>query len=183
MKPTLWFATCILAASFSSTPLAMAATASAETFRPVIQHYDARGELVQVAQKRKGKSRKPYSKATLSALQPQKTKAKPTEPLPMGAQAKPDEPLLQPSQTQRVEINAVDQSFLSDGYTGSPDDSAVFEKSSVVGDSNVLGEESVSVIDRVADKPKAKPLSRGPLRMRMQDKGVRASVQIPLGVP
>jgi len=45
---------------------------------------------------------------------------------------------------------------------------------------DALGAESVSVIDRFSNKPRAKAITNGPLRLRLHDKALRASVQIPL---
>lgn len=50
------------------------------------------------------------------------------------------------------------------------------------GDATALGQEELSVIDRTRDKPKAQPIASGPLRVRVKDSGVRASLQIPLEV-
>ena len=60
------------------------------------------------------------------------------------------------------------------------DDTAVAAATN--GDETALGQEELSVIDRTRDKPKAQPIASGPLRVRVKDSGVRASVQIPLEV-
>lgn len=49
---------------------------------------------------------------------------------------------------------------------------------------DVFGEQQVSVIDRFSDKPKSKvAIANGPLRLRLHDKALRASVQIPIAAP
>lgn len=48
------------------------------------------------------------------------------------------------------------------------------------GDEMELGQEAQSVIDRTRDRPKAQPIASGPLRVRVKDSALRATVQIPL---
>ncbi len=136
-------------------------------------------------QQRKPKKR--YSKATLSAFQP--------VPLASSVPSVADRqsaafitlsPLVQKDMLhpEPPPSSAGTGSFaIPDIQTAYDEDSSNVQherSTTAVGESNVLGQESVSVIDRFADKPKARPLANGPLRMRMKDSGVRASVQIPL---
>lgn len=134
----------------------------------------------------KHKSKKGYSKATLSAFQPIQQ-----APMLQGSQSAAGialSPMVQREAVQSLQTGAATES--SSTFAIAAEASTAYDEESsnaqhdrpttAVGESSVLGEESVSVIDRFADKPKAKPLSNGPLRVRMKDSGLRASVQIPL---
>lgn len=147
---------------------------------------------------KKPKPAKHLSKATLSAFQPlDQARAQITPPAGAASAAlspmmlnKPGEGLReQPitadtsARSDVLNIAPVDQSLLADdGSAFVPDESVTTQEqvANIATDSDALGEESVSVIDRNTDKFKAKPLASGPLRVRVKDKGVRASVQIPI---
>ena len=113
------------------------------------------------------KAPKRYSKATLSAFKPLP---------PPDASAAPallkQEPALELKSTSASSGLAVPDANEPDA---GQDLLAEFTS-----ESSELGSEGVSVIDRVADKPKAQPIVSGPLRVRVQEKGLRASVQIPI---
>ena len=167
-----------------------AATQKAAAAKPAVK--------AQKAKKSKSRPAKHFSKATLSAFQPiDQAHAQITPPAGAASAAlspvmlnKPGEGLReQPitadtsARTQVINIAPVDQSLLvDDGSAFVPDEAVTTEEqvADLASDSDVLGEESVSVIDRNTDKFKAKPLASGPLRVRVKDKGVRASVQIPI---
>ena len=57
------------------------------------------------------------------------------------------------------------------------------EEAAQLANAESLGEQQVSVIDRIADKPKATPIAKGPLRLKVHDKALRATVKIPLTGP
>ncbi|MES2682271.1 MAG: hypothetical protein V4650_02040 [Pseudomonadota bacterium] len=127
----------------------------------------------------KRKPAKRYSKATLSAF----------KSLSTTAQAAPQissDPLNPPLMVQDLGLSLrsgesanapVSGLALQDSNEPDPSQNLLAE---FTAENNELGSESVSVIDRIADKPKAQPIVSGPLRVRVQEKGVRASVQIPL---
>ena len=137
-----------------------------------------------VVQRKKRRAGKHYSKATLSAFQPlaaHSGHAAAVRPVAsMGLKPRPTAPL--PSLSAPFFIAPVAQGVLAADEqpfvlteVGSLQPSAV-----LVEDSDVLGQESVSVIDRFSDRPKARPLAKGPWRLRMRDQGLRATVQIPI---
>ncbi len=164
-----------------------------------------------VPQARTGKtggraSRKPYSKATLSAFQP--IDASKVQPPPdENAAAAPGEAALSPvlrhdkadSDPLRQPLPLADEAARNPPFAMVPQDGGLLDKNEAeevtepdaaanegatapapVADSAVLGQETQSVIDRNTDKPKTQPIARGPLRVRVKDKALRATVQIPL---
>lgn len=135
------------------------------------------------------KRAKRYSKATLSAFQP--LPAAPAATVPAGLAPIALSPVVKPEAAQAIqprEAPVVEAaSPLAQPVERAPafdEDSRLVQHERPVdapaGESDALGQESVSVIDRFADKPKAQPLTEGPLKVRVKDSGVRASVQIPL---
>ena len=145
----------------STTPAAAGEPATAAELRPA------------KAPKKSTRKKVPrrYSKATLSAFKPL---------APATGSAKPallkQEPILELKPATHAAIQDLAVSDANEPDVGQD----LLAEFTAGGESNALGAESVSVIDRIADKPKAQPLVSGPLRVRVQEKGVRASVQIPL---
>ncbi len=168
------------------------------------------GELVKTASaspagrkaKSKARSGRRLSKATLSALKPQNGQLAPPgsarpadgslaaamgqdtssglrEPTPVSA-------VVTDTSTTSLNIDVKPTGLLSSEEPAPVAASATAnqagtEAQAAASSSEVdLGQESVSVIDRFSNKPKAKQITNGPLRLRMHDKALRASVQIPL---
>ncbi len=149
---------------------------------------------VKTNKSKKPKSVKHLSKATLSAFKPL-DQAQITPPAGAASAALSPMLLNQPGEGLReqpitvetsarsevLNVTPVDQTLLVDEESAFvPDTAAHDQLADKPADSDVLGEESVSVIDRNTGKVKAKPLASGPLRVGVKDKGVRASVQIPI---
>lgn len=191
MKLTLKLPTYILALMLAGIPAAHSATEARPAAPAVGQQLAAeKSKAKPVAQKRKkakAKAGKRYSKATMSAFRPlNKQPASPAlrhSAAHMGLQAHKSQAALAPERAAPFAIAPFAQGGLSqdDAAFVLPEIAGSNPQSQQIAESDVLGQESVSVVDRFADKPKATPLTKGPLRLRMQDKGLRASVRIPLG--
>lgn len=175
----------------------LAGTALAQTPMPdpAQQQVAATEPTKPLAKKRKSKSGKHLSKATLSAFQPLHADAalKPAMPgdsaaaialSPVVAKAEleslRDPPAAEARSGLALDIPVSGQAYFADEVSGAAK-AEVFERDTEAAmDSDQLGAEPVSVIDRISDKPKGKPLANGPLRVKMKDSGLRASVQFPL---
>lgn len=187
MKLTLRLPTYILALMLAGIPAAHSATEARPAAPAVGQQLAAeKSKAKPAAQKRKkAKVGKRYSKATMSAFRPlnkqQTSPALPPAAAHMGlAQKRPA--ALVAERAAPFAIAPFEQQVVSqdDAAFVLPEIAGSNRQGQQIGESDVLGQESVSVVDRFADKPKATPLAKGPLRLRMQDKGLRASVRIPL---
>lgn len=130
----------------------------------------------------KRKAPRRYSKATLSAFKPLDPRAQPaplTDAKLINPPATAQDQALKLKSDQDIGVtSSADVAIPPQDVEGSESSQNLLAEFSA--DSMELGQESVSVIDRVADKPKAQPIVSGPMRVRVQDKGVRATVQIPL---
>ncbi|MDO9452699.1 MAG: hypothetical protein Q7J29_07540 [Stagnimonas sp.] len=199
MNTHLWLSSVTLGAALLLLPQGIA-QANALPNTPVVAGAAASKNTVKTSKTSKSKKTKPakrLSKATLSAFQPLDQTQIITPPA--GAASAALSPIIlsksgeglreQPvtvddsAGSKVINIAPVDQSALvDDGSAFIPDetDAPAGQVAELAADSDALGEESVSVIDRNTDKFKAKPLGTGPLRVRVKDKGVRASVQIPI---
>ena len=146
----------------------------------------------------KAKPKKGYSKATRSALRPQPdivgasqgaiapsafNSAASIALSPVvkknAVRALPEKPAVLPSGAGTASIS-LKSGFASKSYDEESSLNQHDRNTESAVESDVLGQEALSVVDRFADKPKARPISEGPLRVKMKDSGVRASVQIPL---
>lgn len=160
---------------------------------PQAESVSAKPKAAAVPPRQKRKSGKRYSKTTLSAFKPlnaQQTQApaEATEPSATRSSvllnAEPE------SDPLRQALPLADESSRTAPFTLNPDDQALLEvdaadpvESELVTDPDALGQESISATDRANDKLKTRPITQGPLRLRVKDKGLRASVQIPLESP
>ncbi len=186
----------ILAFALALLPMGLAVAAEKPVPpQPVTQSSASSGQVkaAPVSKKAKAKKRskrrgKAYSKATMSAFQPMPQTRTQSVQGSQSAASIALSPMVNKDAVQRPEQTAAPGSD-SSGFVIPDVNTAYDEETSnaqherptdAVGESSELGQESVSVIDRFADKPKAKPLANGPLRVRMKDSGLRASVQIPL---
>ena len=181
----------LLALSVSGVALAQVPTPSAAP-QPAV----AAEQVKPVAKKRKAKSGKRLSKATLSAFQPldgssalkpadasHSNAASSLSPMVTGKmdESLREQPVLESHSGLSLDLPVSGQAYFADEVSGTAK-AEVFERNdtATVEGSDQLGAEPVSVIDRISDKPKGKPLANGPLRVKMKDSGVRASVQFPL---
>lgn len=188
--------------AITQTPSAVAPTANpgAASKKPVTSQKPA-------SKKATRKSSKPYSKATISAFAPYTAPAA-AAPLAtsdvLGAPATLStvvvapqgeglrEPLPTPLESDEassgLNLQMQSQSLLgTDASESKPvtvEEAAAVDQSTtgsaLAGDETALGQEEQSVIDRTRDRPKAQPLASGPLRVRVKDSALRATVQIPL---
>jgi len=194
-------ATATVTTQTSATSQAAAKATSTTAVKPAAQKPSKK--------KTRRKAGKPYSKATLSAFAPY---AAPAAAAPLatsnvlgvpatvstvvaapqgeGLRESLPTPLAEADTSSALGLQMQPQGLLaSDPTEAKPitaeealaaDESAVASTTS--GGETALGQEELSVIDRTRDKPKAQPIASGPLRVRVKDSGVRASVQIPLEV-
>ena len=200
LKP-LWFASALLSGSLGYSATALASPAAPEVSA-------AAAPQKSVAKKPARKAARTYSKATLSAFAPYEAPAA-AAPLatsdvlgvpatvstvvivPPGEGLREQPPSLTEAEAMRtIKIDMPPQ----DAVASNPDESkgvtveeaaAMDESTSasaMAGDETELGQEAQSVIDRSSDKPKAQPIASGPLRVRVKDSALRASVQIPWDV-
>ncbi|MES2885194.1 MAG: hypothetical protein V4709_10335 [Pseudomonadota bacterium] len=185
----------LLALSVSGAASAQTPTPSASPL-PSSATQRAKPVVKPVAKKRKAKSPKRLSKATLSAFEPLDGSAA-LKPASAGTSAaasalspmvtgKMDEslrqqPVLESHSGLSLDLPVSGQAYFADEVSGTAK-TEVFERNdtATVEGGDQLGAEPVSVIDRISDKPKGRPLANGPLRVKMKDSGVRASVQFPL---
>ena len=190
----------------AQTPAAGALTGAAATAVPA---KPAAATPKPSKKKTRRKGSKAYSKATLSAFSPY---AAPAAAAPLatsdvlgvpatvstvvvvpqgeGLRESLPTPLAEADTSSALGLQMQPQALLTNDPTESTpvsvdealaaDDTAVAAATN--GDETALGQEELSVIDRTRDKPKAQPIASGPLRVRVKDSGVRASVQIPLEV-
>lgn len=210
LKP-LWMATALVCSSalFSAPALALTpspSSAQASMAAEVAAPQDVSG-VAKKPQKRKAgrKGSKAYSKATLSAFAPYAAPAAPAA-LPLAAPATVSAvviapqgdglreslpaPLPEASTSSALGLQMQPKGLLASDPTESKpvtlDEAVATDEATVTpaaaADATTLGQEELSVIDRTRDKPKAQPIASGPLRVRVKDSGVRASVQIPLEV-
>ena len=180
----------LLACSVSGAALAQTPMPSAAA-QPGV----AAEQVKPVAKKRKAKSGKRLSKATLSAFQPldgsnvfnpaaarDSNAASSLSPMVGGKMIESlrEQPVAESNSGLSLDIPVSGQAYFADEVSGMAR-AEVFERdTTTAAGSDQLGAEPISVIDRISDKPKGKPLASGPLRVKMKDSGVRASVQFPL---
>lgn len=153
--------------------------------------------------RQKRKSGKRYSKTTLSAFKPLNAKQTQVPPAATGSSAtlspvllnaQPEQdPLRQPlpqadlsARTAPFTLTTEDQGLQAADAEGAvepdPASSVVTEDGSAT-DPDGLGQQSSPATDRLNNKPKTRAIAKGPFRLRVKDKAVRASVQIPLESP
>lgn len=174
--------------------LSVSGAALAQTYTAAPQTAAAAEQAKPIAKKRKAKSAKRLSKATLSAFAPLdgSTALKPAaagspaasalSPMMAGKSMESlrDQPVAESQSGLALDIPVSGQAYFADEVSGAAK-AEVFERDTETAvDSDQLGAEPVSVIDRISDKPKGRPLANGPLRVKMKDSGLRASVQFPL---
>lgn len=190
MKTTYCAVVITFAAVLLSSPVALAG--SDATPAPVAVSKPAAKHSSSGSSKSALRKSRHYSPATLSAFRPYVANAPAASAEPASAfiNTAPAADLRAPPQlAETVEKSSV---FNVESNRGAvlvdEDDHTAFEQAASSTNSNdpasfggdTLGSESVSVIDRIADKPKAKAIASGPLRVRVNDRALRASVQIPL---
>lgn len=158
--------------------LLLPAAHAAAVVQPVVVQGQAQVAAKPAVQQRaKKKTPRRYSKATRSALRAMGGTA---QGLPRAAY-KGVQPLPEtPSAVSQLQVFKLRPADVLASRTEAVAEPPVSLLSEMKADAGTLGDEPVSVIDQIRDKPKAQPIVNGPLRLRLHDQGLRASVQIPL---
>lgn len=189
-----------LLASVLASPLGIAQTAAAPiTAAPQVEMTTAKPKAATVPSRQKRKTGKRYSKTTLSAFKPLNTEQTqaPAEAAETSATQSPvllhtqpeQDPLRQPLPLADVSARTAPFTLApnAQGLLAEPDPTAsvVSDDSGAIPaiDPDALGQDAIPATDRLDNKPKTRPIAQGPLRLRIKDQGLRASVQIPLEDP
>ena len=176
----------LLLAGLLVSPLGIAQTKTV----PQAESGSVKPKVAKAPQRQKRKSGKRYSKTTLSAFKPLKPEQMQTPAGTDETSATRSPVLLNPepeSDPLRQPLPLADESSRTAPFTLNPNEPALLAvdatdlvEPAATADPDALGQESISATDRIGDKPKTRAITQGPLRLRVKDKGLRASVQIPL---
>lgn len=174
-------------------------SAEPTTAAPKTEITEPKPKAATAPSRQKRKTGKRYSKTTLSAFKPldaEQTQA-PAEAAETSATQSPVLLHAQPEQDPlRQPLPLVDESSRTAPFTLVPNDQGLLTEpdATATGRGNhsgaiqaanpdALGEDEVPTTDRIDNKPKTRPIKKGPIQLRIKDQGVRASVQIPLEDP
>lgn len=193
----------LLAVALASLPCIAQMNAAPVVTPPQSEIATAKPKAASAQTRPKKKSGKRYSKTTLSAFKPLNAKqtqapAAATEnsaaqsPVLLNAQPVQDplrQPLPQADPSARAApfaLTTKDQGLLAadaeSAVEPAPTASLVTEDGAAT-DPDGLGQQPSSATDRLNNKPKTGSIAQGPFRLRVKDKAVRATVQIPLESP